>query len=287
MTFARRYNVAVGRLQEMDGEAKAGPAVAHRNAGINANSLGTAVSTALVILACVVSLEASTRIGNYDRILLVRGLAHDVAVAKVPLPWGKHGIQVYANGEINQAGAVKELRHKGESVRPGVPVEITDIKFKPGRIVFALNGGGKNGEHWYQHLQIGMGPLPDPMIQSHETTTPSNGSYITLELPRGDAAPTVSQVKKLLSEVLDFSRRAPTVLYSPAVPPKYKAAIKHHKAAVGMNKSEVLSAKGAPDRKVRRDLPDGSEEDDWLYGNPPHVLFVIFIDDTVSSIHQY
>lgn len=266
---------------------RTGPAVAQRHAWFKPGSITSAVAASVVIFACAAALDASQHIGNYDQILLVRGLAHEVAVAKVPLPWGKHGIQVESNGEVNQVSAAKELRHKGESVRPGVPVEITDIKFKPGRIVFAINGGGKTGEHWYQHLQIGMGPFPEPMMQSQNTTTPSNGSYITLDLPRGDSTPTVSQVKKLLSEVLDFSRRAPTVLYSPAVPEKYKAAIKQHKVAPGMNKTEVLSAKGTPDRKVRKDLPDGSEEEDWLYGNPPHVLFVVFTDDVVSAIHQY
>lgn len=261
--------------------------MAQRAERFKPGSISSTVATALVIFACAAALDASPRIGNYDQILLVRGLAHEVAVAKVPLPWGKHGIQIAPNGEVNQVSAAKELRSRGESVRPGVPVEITDIKFKPGRIVFAINGGGKTGEHWYQHLQIGMGPFPDPMMQSQSATTPSNGSYITLDLPHGDSAPSVSQVKKLLSEVLDFSRRAPTVLYSPAVPPKYKAAIKKHEVALGMNKTEVLSAKGAPDRKVRKDLPDGSEQDDWLYGNPPHVLFVVFTDDIVSAIHQY
>ncbi|MGH9398546.1 MAG: hypothetical protein ACRD18_17060 [Terriglobia bacterium] len=242
----------------------------------------------LMIFTCARTLDAKQEIGRYDRILLVRGLAHEVAVAKVPLPWGKHGIRVDPHGEVDQARAVKELRQRGESVRPGLPVEITDIKFKPGHIVFAINGGGRTGEHWYQHIQIGMGPFPDQMMQQQSTTTtPSNGSYITLDLPPNDPNPSVTQVKKLLSEVLDFSRRAPTLLYSPVVPPEFKDAIKKHQVVVGMGKAIVLSAKGPPDRKVRKDLPDGSQEEDWLYGDPPRVLFVIFVDGSVASIHQY
>ncbi|MDE3179565.1 MAG: hypothetical protein KGM47_07880 [Acidobacteriota bacterium] len=254
-----------------------------------AGKLAPVLAAGLLVISSAVLLEAKQEIGTYDQILLVRGLAHEVAIAKVPLPWGKHGIRVEPNGEVDQAAAVKELHKRGESVRPGLPVEITDIKFKPGHIVFAINGGGKTGEHWYQHLQIGMGPFPQPLMQSQSSngTTPSNGSYITLDLPARDGSPTVTQVKKLLSEVLDFSRRAPTVLYSPSVPPEYKEAIKNHQVAVGMNKPEVLSAKGPPDRKVHKALPNGSVEDDWLYGDPPHVLFVTFTDDSVSSIHQY
>ncbi|MGH9435236.1 MAG: hypothetical protein ACRD06_04470 [Terriglobia bacterium] len=242
----------------------------------------------LIFVAFARTVDAKQEVGRYDRILLVRGLAHEVAVAKVPLPWGKHGIRVDPDGEVDQARAVKELRRRGESVRPGLPVEITDITFKPGHIVFAINGGGRTGAHWYQHLQIGMGPFPSPVMQQRSTTTtPSNGSYITLDLPPNDAHPTVTQVKKLLSEVLDFSRRAPTVLYSPQVPPEFKAAIKKHQVVAGMNKPAVLSAKGRPNRKVRKDLADGSQEEDWLYGDPPHVLFVIFTDGSVTSIHQY
>ncbi len=224
--------------------------------------------------------------GYYNQLLLIRGLAHEVAVAKIPLPWGKHGIHVNGHGVVDQAQAVKQLRSYGESVKPGTPVEVTYIKFKRNRMVFVINGGGKSGFHWWQHLEIGMGPDLGPMV-SGENTTPSNGSYITLYLPSGDPNPTVKQVKALLGEVLDFSRRSPTVLYSPAEPPQFKQAIKNHQVMIGMNRAAVLSAKGPPDRKIRTTKPDGTEEDDWLYGKPPHVLFVIFNDESVVAIHQY
>ncbi|MGH9405391.1 MAG: hypothetical protein ACRD3D_06085 [Terriglobia bacterium] len=233
-------------------------------------------------------LQARQELNRYGKILIIRGLDHEVAVAKVPLPWGKHGVRVKADGQEDHAAAVKQLSAKGESVKPGIPVEITDIRFKPGRIVFAINGGGKTGEHWYQHLQIGMGGLPAPMMSQRDAkSTPSNGSYVTVELPANDPNPSLDKVKRLLSSVLDFSRRAPTVLYSPAMPPQFKDAIKRHEVVLGMGKTAVLSAKGSPDRRVRKDLPDGTEEEDWLYGDPPHVLFVIFLNDTVAKTQQY
>ncbi len=249
-------------------------------------------NSALFFLALFIAgpfglLYARQSMEHFDQILIVRELAHEVAVAKIPLPWGKHGVHVNSQGEIDQTQAAKELREKGMSVKPGRPVEITGIKFRPGRIVFAINGGGKSGEHWYQHLEIGMGPMPVPVASSENPTTPSNGSYITLQLPKNDPHPTAEQVKTLLSEVLDFSRRAPTVLYSPSVPPQFKDAIQKHQVVIGMSKSAVLSAKGPPDRKIREDKPDGTEEEDWLYGQPPHVLFVIFNEDSVVRVHQY
>ncbi len=237
------------------------------------------------VVSCSAVLVAGGKISSNDRLLLVRGLDYDVAVAKIPLPWGKRGIHIDPNGNIDQAAAVKELESKGESVKPGTPVEITDIKFKRGKLLLAINGGGNMGGHWYDHLQI-MGSITTSVVPA-QRTTPNNGSYITVSLPSHDSTPTVGQVKKLLSEVLDFHRRSPTVLYSPTVPPVFKRAIKHHQVVVGMDRSEVLSAKGVPDRKIRKDLPDGSEEEDWLYGNPPHVLFVVMNDGTVTKVKQY
>lgn len=249
---------------------------------------GSVVFLATALIACLPApLCGKQSIDHFDQLLLVRGLAHEVAVAKVPLPWGKHGIHVSADGQIDQNQAVKELHKQGESVGPGTPVEITGIKFQGHWIIFAINGGGKNGFHWWQHIQLGMGPDLAPIASNQNATTPANGSYITVELPAKNNNPTVEEVKTLLSEVLDFSRRAPTVLYSPAVPPKYKDAIKSHQVALGMNRDDVLSAKGPPDRKVREQKPDGTEEVDWLYGQPPHVLFVIFNNDSVVATHQY
>ena len=104
----------------------------------------------------------------------------------------------------------------------------------------------------------------------------------------GKALPnlTVPQVKKILSGVLDFERHSPTVLYLPNVTPAVKEAIKNHKVIVGMDRDAVLSAKGAPDRRVR-EVRDGSEQEDWIYGNPPHVLFVTFDGDQVADVKQY
>ena len=86
--------------------------------------------------------------------------------------------------------------------------------------------------------------------------------------------------------MLDFSRRSPTALYSPEVPPKFKEAIKNHQVVVGMDRDAVLSSKGPPDRRVREER-DGVEQEDWIYGTPPHVLFVTFDGDSVIKVQQY
>jgi hypothetical protein len=70
------------------------------------------------------------------------------------------------------------------------------------------------------------------------------------------------------------------------VPPEIKEAIKNHQVIVGMDRDAVLSSKGAPDRKVR-EVREGVEVEDWIYGLPPHVLFVTFENDVVTSVEQH
>jgi hypothetical protein len=53
-----------------------------------------------------------------------------------------------------------------------------------------------------------------------------------------------------------------------------------------MDRDSVLSSKGPPDRKVR-EVREGVEKEDWIYGLPPHVLYVTFDGDTVSNVKQY
>lgn len=221
------------------------------------------------------------------RINLIRGLSSEVAVAKLALPRGKHGIYLDSHGKLDQAKAREELKENGPAVNAGTPIEITKIDFKPNSLTFEINGGGKNGRHWYQHIEVGMGTATQPIAPQDPNQAMVYGSYVTLKFPGRVPELTVAETKQLLAPVLDFERHSPTVLYSPSTPPKFKEAIKNHEVLVGMDHDAVLSAKGPPDRKVREDQPDGSEKEDWIYGLPPHVLYVTFDGDTVVRVKQY
>lgn len=242
-----------------------------------------------VILALVIVMGADLVLARESiprnvRIDLIRGLTQEVGVTKVALPRGKRGVFLDAQGQLNQAKADSELRANGPAIRPGMPVQITKIIFKSERIIFELNGGGKKGKKWYQRIQIGIGTTTRPIAP--EAPVLAYGSSISLAVPDQPSALTVERVKKLLTSVLDFERRSPTVLYSPTVPPEIKEAIKKHQVIVGMDRDAVLSAKGPPERKVR-EVRNGVEQEDWIYGLPPHVLFVTFDGDTVVAVHQY
>ena len=216
---------------------------------------------------------------------LIRGLLREVAVSKVSLPRGAAGLRVDAQGKLDQGKADAELRTNGMSVKPGMPVEITRISFRPHELVFELNGGGKSGKKWYQHIEVGMGTQTSP-VGPQQQPTMVTGSSVTVAFGKPVPDLTVPQVKQILSGVLDFERRSPTVLYSPVLPPKFKEAIKKHEVLVGMDRDAVLSAKGSPDRRVR-EVREGSEQEDWIYGLPPHVLFVTFDGDNVIAVKQY
>ena len=200
------------------------------------------------------------------RIDIIRGLLREVAVTKVPLPRGKRGVRVDAQGKLDHEDAQKELHNNGLAMQAGNPAQITRIEFKSNEIVFELNGGGKSGKKWYQHIEVGMGTETEPISQQQQTS--AFGSSVTVDYGKSLPNLTIPQLKKILSGVLDFERRSPTVLYSPNVTPQVKEAIKNHNVIVGMDRDAVLSAKGAPDRRVREER-NGAEQENWIYGLPP------------------
>jgi hypothetical protein len=217
------------------------------------------------------------------RLALIRGLAREIAVAKVGLPRGKTGIVVDPQGKVDEAKASAQFRQHGMAIRPGAPVQITKVSFKSDRVILEINGGGKRGRKWYERIQIGVGGTA-PIVTEPPMT--AYGSYIALTFPGSVPELTVEQAKQRLSAVLDFERHSPTALYSPHVPPEIKEAIKNHQVIVGMDRDAVLSSKGPPDRKVREER-EGVEQEDWIYGLPPDVLFVTFEGDLVVAVRDY
>lgn len=246
---------------------------------------GRCLGVTLGLLLCTVAVVFPKDEAARDaRFALIRGLVREIAVSKITLPRGNKGVRVDLQGKLDQAKVASELHTNGEAIKAGMPVEITKMAFKSNAIVFELNGGGRNKTKWYQHIEVGAGPGIVPLAQKPLVDT--YGSSITLTYPGKVSDLTVAKVKQALSSVLDFERHSPTVLYVPSVPPKIKEAIKKHQVIVGMDRDAVLSAKGPPDRRVR-EVRGGVEQEDWIYGSAPHVLFVTFDGDTVVAVKQY
>ena len=251
----------------------------------NATRANIGLGVTMLLAVGLGMIHAKENLPRDDRIVLIRELDHEIAVTKLPLPKGKHGVYVDSSGKLDQVKAREELRNPGTAVSPGMPIEITRMTFKGDRILFEINGGGKTGKKWYQHIEVGMGTSTAP-VAPQQNAQVATGSYITLEVAGKVENLTAARVKQLLAGVLDFERHSPTVLYSPSIPPKFKEAIQKHEIIAGMDRDAVLSAKGPPDRKVR-EVREGTEQEDWIYGLPPHVLYVTFDGDNVVSVRQF
>lgn len=231
-----------------------------------------------------------------NRLGIVRALAFEYATTRQPLPASQkeqEALVLASTGQVNEAKLRQDLANRGAAIYTGEIVQITAIEFRRDSILFAINGGGKKNKKWYQRIQIqgggpvgGSGPQPLPGPPQPEPVRSGIGSWILLTFP--DYLPDVApeQVKQMLARVLDFSQRSAVVPWIETIPEPFRQAIKDRKAVVGMNREMVLAARGRPDRKVR-EVENGRETEDWIYGNPPFVTFVTFVGDEVVEVKEF
>lgn len=106
------------------------------------------------------------------RIEIIRGLLREMAVTKIPLPRGKRGVRVDAQGKVDHDSAQKEMHLNGVAMQPGAPAVITKIEFKSNQVVFEVNGGegpGKSGTNTLRSTGECQPPrlLPDNRPRPH------------------------------------------------------------------------------------------------------------------------
>ena len=176
-------------------------------------------------------------------------------------------------------------------------VQITKLDFGGSDITIEINGGGNQHKSWRDRIQISGGGGGTPV----STSTTVNNDYgpapaavrpgITLKLDFGRPLPemTPDELKLYLSGVLDFSRqRSAAVQWAESQPPEIREAIAAKRAEVGMDGEQVIAALGKAERKVRERQPDGTETEDWIYGQPPgKTIFVRIAHDKVIRVTQY
>jgi hypothetical protein len=149
-----------------------------------------------------------------------------------------------------------------------------------------VNGGGKRHFNLREHIQISAGGSNAP-LPSGQQQRPGG----TLILDYGQPVPDMSadDVMTALQAFLTFSKeQSAAVNWVDTLPPQFKDAIKDQKAIAGMDHEMVLAALGRPDHKVRERDPDGTETEDWIYGNPPaRTTFVTFTGDKVIRVKEF
>jgi hypothetical protein len=248
----------------------------------------------VVLLAVCLSSVALCRAGDQSsglseqhRMDLIRSFNSDLVYIRTQFPMGKTGLTL-RDGKLSPSG--DELNHMlalwGPSVKPGDRAMITKFEIRADRMRFEINGGPVKKQKWYQHIQVGVnGNMGSPGGDDSSPTNNPRGSYVELVFNRRVPDLTVEQLKQMLWPVFDFDSKSPLEAYLETCPPQAKEAIKNHHVLVGMNREMVIYAKGRPPKKERERDPEGTEYEEWIYGDPPQdVDFVRLVGDEVVRV---
>jgi len=228
-------------------------------------------------------LHPADKLTDDEKISLVRDLTAEYANAKALLPRSKKPLEFNADGTFDKKSWQDAAKSMGPAARLGDKVQITKVSLEGDHIVLEINGGLKSGQHWYDHIQAGIG---DVQPVNNSNATPTTGTNIALEFHKPMEGLTAVEVKKILAPVLDFDKRSATQLYSETLPPEVQKAISEKRALVGMDHDQVLLAMGHPDHKYR-ESKDGVDTEDWIFGTPPgKITFVTFSGSKVVQVKE-
>jgi hypothetical protein len=201
---------------------------------------------------------------------ILRTLVAEQGFAMRPLPRGKKGLTLAANGKLSPTGEsyIMSITENGLSVKPGERVVLSNIKIDKERIVFDINGGPEHKHEFMRHIQIGVGGpnMSEPIVQ--DTEGDPTGARVSLTFPKFVPDVTPAQIKALLAPLISFDMKTPVQAYTDTLPPKLKEAILGHHVLVGMSTDMVLFALGPPESKSR-EMDGQMPFEEWIYGHPP------------------
>jgi hypothetical protein len=219
----------------------------------------------------------SIQINPKTRIEIERLMQAEQGFAMRPFPRGHKGLTLQANGKLEPAGEayVSMITSEGLSAKPGDRMIITDVRIDRNKIVFDLNGGPDPKHRFLRHVQLGTGPMMNPVVQDNEQDPV--GSRLSLTFPKGVPEMTGSDVKALLAPLISFDVKTPVQAYTDTLPTKLKNAILNHQVLVGMSTDMVLFAKGAPESKSR-EMDGQMPFEEWIYGKPPNEVDFVRIN---------
>jgi hypothetical protein len=221
-----------------------------------------------------------------SRLEIVRYVSGEFAKVVSPIPAGRKGFRIPVGQKLDDKELRNALRHEGAAVNTGETVQVTNIEFRAKEIVVQVNGGARKHFNLREHVQISAGGSTTPLPSG-----PQQRPGGTLILDYGKPVPDMSadDVMTALQAFLSFSKeQSAAVNWVDTLPPQFRDAIKDQRAVAGMDHEMVLAALGRPDHKVRERDPDGTETEDWIYGNPPaRTTFVTFTGDKVIRVKEF
>ena len=243
-----------------------------------------AIAVLSVLLLATPLFADARKLTFEERVELVRGLMAEYATAKTALPRSKKALpfdsatSTWDKAKWDEAG--KEF---GPAARVGDMIQITKVDLEDDKIVLEINGGLKSGRKWYERIEVGMGSQTRPVSSGQSTNAPG-GTTLAILFPKGVPPMEAAEFKKLLKPILDFERRTATQNYMDTLPPEIQKAIKEKKPIEGMDREQVILALGRPRHKTR-EVKDGAEIEDWIYGQPPgKISFITFEGSKVVRV---
>lgn len=234
------------------------------------------------------SAARAQKLSEDDRVEILRGLLSEYATVKAYLPRSKKPLPFDASGSYDKQYWAQAGQQFGPAARVGDLVQITHVDIEANQIILEINNGikGKGSGSWRDHVQVGMGPTLSPINRQQNSNAPSGTSIALLF---GGPVPEMKadEIKKIMAPVLDFDKDSATNNYVEKLPEPIQNAIKANKVIVGMDRDQVLLAIGKPRHKERNVSNDGTETEDWIYGDPPgKITFVTFVGSKVTAIKE-
>ncbi len=260
--------------------------------GLVSRFFHSAVMVLLAFLLLPANLSASeSKLSPEQRQAVIRAFLAERPFVHRTFPRGKTGLKVEGDKITPSEEETRQIvAQAGAAAKPGERAAITAVHFVHQGIVFEINGGPMKRKKWTDRISVGVNGV-DPSRSSatpanESVYTNSNGSSIFLSVKEDAAGLTVDQIKTMLEPVLDFKATSVAEAYQKSLPPVLAAAVKHHKALVGMDKEMVTYAMGRPPRRIR-EARDGQDYEEWIYGTPPQdVEFIRFLGDKAVSIED-
>jgi len=210
----------------------------------------------------------------------------EYANAKIALPRSPKPLPFNVDGTWDKQVWAEAGQKFGPAARVGDQIQITKVTIDNDKLVFEINGGLKRKGGWRDHVQIGMGGSTSPISTQQNSSAPG-GTNIALLFNKPIPPTKADAIKKLLAPILTFDKETATESYVEQLPEPIQNAIKANKAIEGMDRDQVLLALGKPRHKERSVTKDGTETEDWIYGNPPgKITFVTFAGSKVIQIKE-
>ncbi len=240
--------------------------------------------------ACVAALlmlasasAAERKLTPYERVEIIRGLMSEYATAKQLLPRSKKPLPFDSSGKYDVKQWDEVAKEMGPAARVGDLVQITKVTLDDDKILLEINGGVRSGRRWTDRIEVGMGNRTSPIGGGG---APTAGTNIAIEFHKAVPPLKAVEIKKLLAPIMDFEKRSATEIYSEQLPPEIQQAIKEKKAREGMDNEQVILALGRP-RLKSREVKDGMELEDWVYGEAPgRITFVTFSGNKVVRVKE-